>query len=431
MAGPARVFISYSSKDADLVDRLKTALAQAGVYVWLDHEQLTPGTPNWQVKVREGLGQATTVVYVASETAAASAYVHDEINIARDKGKTVIPFWVRDTYWHDCAPIGFGAMQYIDGRGAAYASGVVLLLAALGVAPAPAPAAPQPTPSPASAPPRAAAWSAAGRAGAQGVARHAPQRESVFGAFIAKLRTQETGAGVDAANQTQPNSQAAAPQPAPPRLYVSPLRLDAGYMLVNQTTTLTLEIANRGGGILVGRTETNIAALSVEPARFDSPLNSLKVRVDTTGLAVGPYVCHVALRTNGGDQIVQVRFVVRPADRSSMGPIVLLTAQPREIDMGQVRVGQDSSVTLTISGPTGASVAGTLKPLAPWLHLDKTNFTGSSTQVQVTARTSEIRSVGPQRGTIEAVVGLQHLYIPVRLEIVRPPLPQAPPFART
>ncbi len=44
MAGPARVFISYSSADSDIVNRLKQGLADAGVPVWLDHEQLTPGT---------------------------------------------------------------------------------------------------------------------------------------------------------------------------------------------------------------------------------------------------------------------------------------------------------------------------------------------------------------------------------------------------
>jgi hypothetical protein len=100
----------------------------------------------------------------------------------------------------------------------------------------------------------------------------------------------------------------------PPRLGVSPIRMDAGYILVNQTATQRLEISNKGGGMLEGHAETNIAALTVEPQQFDDSLSALTVQIDATGLAVGPYVCHIALRTNGGDQIVQVRFVVRPAD---------------------------------------------------------------------------------------------------------------------
>ena len=128
-----RIFISYSSKDVDLVERLKTGLTRAGAAVWLDHEQLTPGTPSWQIAVRNGIGQATHVIYVASETAALSTYVFDEINIAKNKGKPVIPFWARGTEWHDCVPIGWGATQYTDGRGASFDAGLARLVKTLGL----------------------------------------------------------------------------------------------------------------------------------------------------------------------------------------------------------------------------------------------------------------------------------------------------------
>jgi len=105
----------------------------------------------------------------------------------------------------------------------------------------------------------------------------------------------------------------------PPRLSVSPLRMDAGDILVNQTALHRLEFSNKGGSPLNGHAETNIAALRVEPQHFDDSLSALTVRIDATGLAIGPYVCHIALRTNGGDQIVQVRFVVRPADDMAGG----------------------------------------------------------------------------------------------------------------
>ncbi len=107
--------------------------------------------------------------------------------------------------------------------------------------------------------------------------------------------------------------------PATPRLYVWPLRMDAGYILANQTSVHRLEIANKGGGALSGRAVTNIAAMTVEPTRFDDSVSALEVRIDATNLAVGPYVAHIALRTNGGDQIVQVRFVVRPSDETIGG----------------------------------------------------------------------------------------------------------------
>lgn len=99
----------------------------------------------------------------------------------------------------------------------------------------------------------------------------------------------------------------------PPKISVRPLRMDAGYILVNQVVTSEIGISNRGGGLMSGHVETNLAALTVEPKRFDETVSRLMVQIDAHGLVVGPYLCHIALRSNGGDQIVQVRFVVRPS----------------------------------------------------------------------------------------------------------------------
>jgi serine/threonine-protein kinase len=99
---------------------------------------------------------------------------------------------------------------------------------------------------------------------------------------------------------------------APPRLSVWPLRLDAGYLDSNDTALLVLDVANRGGGELKGVTETNMHCLKAEPRVVDPNVTTLQVRIDTTGLPPGPYTCHLAVRTTGGDQIVPVRFVVRP-----------------------------------------------------------------------------------------------------------------------
>lgn len=96
-----------------------------------------------------------------------------------------------------------------------------------------------------------------------------------------------------------------------PRLHIWPLRLDAGLMDTNDTALLLLDIANRGGGALNGRIETNMHCLSAQPAVVDSTTTALQVRIDTSGLHPGPYTCHLAVRTNGGDQIIPVRFVVR------------------------------------------------------------------------------------------------------------------------
>ena len=98
----------------------------------------------------------------------------------------------------------------------------------------------------------------------------------------------------------------------PPKLSVQPLRLDAGMLDMYQTVVLHLEIANRGGGELSGRAEANAPNVRVEPSSIGGATERPRgEHIDTSNLAPGPYRCHVALRTNGGDAIVPVRFVVR------------------------------------------------------------------------------------------------------------------------
>jgi tRNA A-37 threonylcarbamoyl transferase component Bud32 len=106
---------------------------------------------------------------------------------------------------------------------------------------------------------------------------------------------------------------------APPRLRLWPLRLDIGLLEANRLSVQLLEVANRGGGQLSGITETNSSCLTVEPPQVSAATTQLQVRVNTTGLAPGEYVCHVAVRTNGGDQIVPVRFMVHPAGAAPVG----------------------------------------------------------------------------------------------------------------
>lgn len=136
-----RLFISYSHEDADFVARLKADLQKAGADIWIDHERLQPGTPDWEAAVREGIAQASAIIYVASPSGASSRFVRDELGLARGKGRRVIPLWVRGEEWHDAAPLGWGSTQYIDARSFRYASALDELLRTLGLV-APAPPAP-------------------------------------------------------------------------------------------------------------------------------------------------------------------------------------------------------------------------------------------------------------------------------------------------
>ena len=125
--------------------------------------------------------------------------------------------------------------------------------------------------------------------------------------------------GVRGPAGTSASRRSAAAQGTLPRLRVWPLRLDAGFLEVNAATVLRLQLSNSGTGELEGVTETNHHSLRVEPRVITNDTAELLVQIDTAGLRDGPYTCHLAVRSNGGDQIVPVRFIVRPAGFGSTG----------------------------------------------------------------------------------------------------------------
>jgi hypothetical protein len=124
------VFISYSRTNAALAAHLRQRLASAGVAVWLDHERLTPGTPDWDDAIRKGIQATDVVVYVASPDARHSPFVKSELLVAQRYGRRVIPLWIAGDHWIDAAPLWMGATQYIDARSDHLGSGVAELLSA-------------------------------------------------------------------------------------------------------------------------------------------------------------------------------------------------------------------------------------------------------------------------------------------------------------
>lgn len=128
-----RVFISYSRVDTGFAERLKSDLRAAGVQVWIDHESLEPGAPDWQAAIRRGIDAAHAVVYIASPEAAQSLNVRAEVLIATEQKRTIIPLWVRGEQWSECAPFQLLDASHVDARGADYADGLLALRRALGL----------------------------------------------------------------------------------------------------------------------------------------------------------------------------------------------------------------------------------------------------------------------------------------------------------
>lgn len=111
------VFISYSRHDVVYAKRLASALKTQGFGVWLDKENLTPGTPDWERAIRVGIARSDAVVYLASPEGYESLYVRSELSIARHRKLTIFPIWLRGDEWLDCAPMFLTYSQYVNGHG--------------------------------------------------------------------------------------------------------------------------------------------------------------------------------------------------------------------------------------------------------------------------------------------------------------------------
>lgn len=132
MADKNHVFISYATKDAAFVNRLREDLARQNIPYWIDKEGLRPGTINWEKGIRQALRDAFAVIYVVTPASYASDNVQGEIAIAEVEGCTIYPIWADGDKWHDCVPIDKVKTQYIDTRGDKYDLNRQVLFNALG-----------------------------------------------------------------------------------------------------------------------------------------------------------------------------------------------------------------------------------------------------------------------------------------------------------
>ena len=108
--------LSYSRRDMDLVEGLRNDLVSTGVPIWKDDLNIEPGTLNYDQAIRQALQEAYAVLFLASPHAAASNFVPDEISLAINYKRRVIPVWIDGENYIDCVPLGMGKSQYIDAR---------------------------------------------------------------------------------------------------------------------------------------------------------------------------------------------------------------------------------------------------------------------------------------------------------------------------
>lgn len=111
-------FMSYSAHDRQMVLRLRAGLAERGLKVWMDTEDLHGDTP-WNEAVQSVIASARVVLLGVSRHWAASEPCSYELACARAEGKPLIAVDVSDTLAIAVLPPGLrkAGVETIDGGG--------------------------------------------------------------------------------------------------------------------------------------------------------------------------------------------------------------------------------------------------------------------------------------------------------------------------
>ena len=91
------IFISYSSKDTEITDKIHDYLENNGFSCWMAPKEIKT-SENYSQKIIDALNSAKIVLLVFSEYSHASEYVTEEIDNAFTRGIPILPFRIDDTF---------------------------------------------------------------------------------------------------------------------------------------------------------------------------------------------------------------------------------------------------------------------------------------------------------------------------------------------
>ncbi len=98
------VFISYSSDDKPIADRICHGLEERGVRCWITPRDVGYGA-DWQTAIMDALASAKAVILVFTHNTNKSVHVRREVTAALESGAIVIPFRTEDA-------VPEGALKY-------------------------------------------------------------------------------------------------------------------------------------------------------------------------------------------------------------------------------------------------------------------------------------------------------------------------------
>ncbi|MBT3313353.1 MAG: toll/interleukin-1 receptor domain-containing protein [Anaerolineae bacterium] len=125
------IFVSYSRRDDAVMRRIVTFLRGKGFGVWVDNEELIPGTPIWEVEIEKAIRNSGAIVALLSPNSNSSVWVRREISFAEEYQKRIFPVMVSGNQ-KTALMLRLITNQYVDCRGEKEDEGIMLLASALG-----------------------------------------------------------------------------------------------------------------------------------------------------------------------------------------------------------------------------------------------------------------------------------------------------------
>ncbi|MEG5206509.1 TIR domain-containing protein [Microcoleus sp. AT13-A6] len=107
-----QVFISYSERDRETMEKIRNSLRRESLTVWTNTTDIQTGE-DFQSAIDRGIEQTDNLVYLLSPDSVESEYVRKELEYAVSLQKRIIPVLVRETSV-DSLPLALQGVQYID-----------------------------------------------------------------------------------------------------------------------------------------------------------------------------------------------------------------------------------------------------------------------------------------------------------------------------
>lgn len=108
-------FMSYSREDASQQHRVAVELRERGINVWVDTENLIPGSPAWEREIERSIRGSAGLIVLLSPNSNNSEWVRRELSFAEQNSKRIFPVLIHGDE-DDSVPLRLASHQRVDVR---------------------------------------------------------------------------------------------------------------------------------------------------------------------------------------------------------------------------------------------------------------------------------------------------------------------------